>query len=150
MNNSIHSESNLPSKEQLLAETRAAIFESLAAAGVLQAAVSYCGIGDSGAPEDVSFERPDGAALDPMPVLMLRRLSRKYVDGQWHTEIVGAECSLDDALTDLAMEWVEHCHSGWENDDGASGTVVFDVQGAKVRIEHYEYRTESDYTETLV
>lgn len=150
MNDLIVPEDTLPSDEQLRAETRSALFQFLAAAGMRRATVSYCGSGDSGGAEGVAFERPDGTQLDPMPSLSLRQLTANYVDGQWRQHLIHAECRLDDALTDLAMALVDDLHGGWEDGDGASGEVVFDVQDAKVLIQHNAYFTDSESTVTIL
>lgn len=150
MNDLIVPEDNLPSDEQLRGETRSTLFAVLTEAGVDRATVSYCGSGDSGGPEDVVFERSDGTTLAPMPSLSLRRFSANYVDGQWRQHVVQASCRLDDALTDLAMALVDELHRGWEDGDGASGEVIFDVQDEKVRVHHNAYYTESDSTVTIL
>ena len=150
MNDLTVQEGGLPSHEQLRTETLSALFELLAAAGLHRATVSYCGTGDSGGPEGVSFERPDGSALEPMPCLSLRQFADNYVDGQWRQHIIQAEYRLDDALTDLAMALVEELHSGWEDGDGASGEVIFDVQDAKVLVQHNAYFTDSTSTVTIL
>ena len=55
---------------------------------------------------------------------------------------------MDDALRDFAMAWANAQHSGWENNDGGSGTVIIHV--AENNFQHTEYYTESSsYEYTL-
>lgn len=150
MNDSIVPEDNLPSDEQLRTEARSKLFEVLAAAGLRRATVSYCGSGDSGGPEGVVFEQSDSTTLVPIPTLSLRRLSANYVDGQWRQHVTQTDYRLDDALTDLAMALVDELHRGWEDGDGASGEVIFDVQDEKVLIQHNAYFTDSENTVTIL
>ena len=55
---------------------------------------------------------------------------------------------LDIALSDYAMEAVYQHHRGWENNEGGYGEVIFDCEAGTVRIEHFDYFVESEYTET--
>lgn len=138
-------------EEERIAANRAAIFAALRDDGVLRAVVSYTGIGDSGGPEGVRFEMPDGrSALDEMPMASQHVVSSQYVEGAWQSTVSLADRPLDDAITDFAMDAVEQHFGGWENGDGASGEVVFDATAATVVIEHNSYFTDSEYSEVRV
>ena len=151
MHDSMQAEGAPPSEEERIAANRAAIFAALRDEGVLRAAVSYTGSGDSGGPEGVRFEMPDGPReLDEMPSAPQYMMSSQYVDSVWQNTTSLTDRLLNDALTDFAMEAVEQHFGGWEDGDGASGEVVFDATAATVVIEHNSYFTDSEYSEVRV
>lgn len=147
MQDSEQCESALLSEEQRIAANRAAIFDVLRAEGVLRAVASYCGSGDSGGPEGVRFELPDGRTLDEVPEVPQYREASHWSDGAWHSRMALEERELEDAIADLAMEVVERHYGGWEDGDGASGEVTFDATDGSVLIGHRAYFTDSDYSE---
>jgi len=139
------------SEEERIAANRTAIFTALRDDGLLRAVVSYTGSGDSGGPEGVRFEKPDGPCqLDEIPMAPQYVESSQYVDGAWRTTVSLTDRPLDDALADFAMEALEQHFGGWENEDGASGEVVFDATASTVVIEHNSYFTDSEYSEVRV
>jgi hypothetical protein len=73
--------------------------------------------------------------------------SNQWEGGAWHSTVVLTDRPLDDALTDFAMDLVESHFGGWENNDGASGEVVFDATNGRVVIEHRAYFLDSEYSE---
>ncbi len=151
MHDSIQTESAQPSEEERIAANRTAIFSALRDEGVLRAAVTYTGSGDSGGPEGVRFEMPDGPQkLDEMPMAPQYVVSCQYVNSAWRNTTSLDDRPLDDALTDFAMDAVEQHFGGWENEDGASGEVVFDATASTVVIEHNSYFIDSEYSETRV
>lgn len=151
MHDPMQAEGTPPSEEERIAANRAAIFAALRDDGVLRAVVSYTGIGDSGGPEGVRFEMPDGPIeLDEMPIARQYVVTCQYVDGAWQNTTRLADRPLDDALTDFAMDAVEQHFGGWEDGDGASGEVVFDATASTVVIEHHSYFTDSNYSEVRV
>lgn len=135
------------SEDERIAANRAAIFAALTADEVLRAIASYTGSGDDGGPEGVRFELPDGGTLDEIPSAPQYRAASSWADGAWHSKLVLEDKSLEDAITDLAMEIVERHFGGWENGDGASGEVVFDATDGSVVIEHRAYFIDSEYSE---
>jgi hypothetical protein len=50
--------------------------------------------------------------------------------------------TLQDAIETLAYDYLEETHYGWENNDGAFGTFVFDVPARNVTLEHNERFTD--------
>ena len=60
------------------------------------------------------------------------------------------QVSIEEALRDFAEAALELLHGGWENSDGASGSVIFECPGDTVRIEHTTYFTDSDHEETTL
>ena len=56
-----------------------------------------------------------------------------------------SEQNLEAAVETLAWDYLE-IYSGWENNDGAFGTFVFDVPARTVTLEHNERYTEVNTT----
>lgn len=151
MHDSIQTEGAPLSEEERIAANRATIFSALRDEGVLRAAVSYTGSGDSGGPDGVRFEMPDGPReLDEMPMAPQYVESHQYVDGAWQTTVSLTDRPLDDALTDFATDAVEEHFAGWADGEGASGEVVFDATASTITIEHNSYFIRSDYFEVSV
>lgn len=128
---------------QLLPHNRAALMAALKANNLDKAEVFYSGGGDSG---DID----KAATFPPLPYEVLSKIPVKmqepkhtHQDGQYGYIIEEVETNLGAALRDFAMHLVNHFHCGWENNDGGSGDVVFDVATNTCRLEHTSYYTES-------
>ena len=129
---------------------KALLLEVLKTTGAIRASVHYSGEGDSGfADETLGFDAAD-APVDLSTKVSMFVEHSQYVNDQWQTAIVQEERSLEDALTDFAMEAITTHHGGWENNDGGAGEVIFDCVEETVHIEHNDYYTESTYTETIL
>jgi len=101
-------------KQELLKLT-----EVLRVAGIRAVSVTYSGCGDEGHTEAPQFEGAEGKP----------------------TEEKDAGGSLDlDALGDLLATFVPE---GYQDNEGGWGTITFDVQSGKVRVEHNWYETVS-------
>lgn len=133
--------------EQRIATDREAIFVALRAAGVQRAVASYCGSGDEGGPDGVRFELPDDGTLEDNLTVLQHRTDHQWIKEAWQASTELEVRSLDDAITDLAMELVEQHNGGWEDNDGASGEVTFDTADGSVVIEHNAYYIDSDRSE---
>jgi hypothetical protein len=129
---------------------RAALFAALRAEGVLVAVVCYSGSGDSGGPDGVSLEMPDGSQLKKIRDVSQSIVDNDYIQGAWQTSFKSEVQPLDQAITEFAMDSVEKFYGGWENDDGASGEVHFIVANDSITIKHTNYFTDSNYSEEQV
>lgn len=129
---------------------REAVFNALANANIVKADVRYAGLGDSGSSEGVDFTTAANLPLSAMPDVELPVIQRDFVDGRWHECQKVHVFNLDEAVTDLAMAYVEDLHRGWENGDGGEGHVFFDVRERTIRVEHTTFFTDSSTEETLV
>ena len=92
MHDSIQTEGAPLSEEERIAANRAAIFSALRDEGVLRAAVSYTGSGDSGGPDGVRFEMPDGPRELDCSIKQQVRVST-WVRFRWKSG--GADENLD-------------------------------------------------------
>jgi hypothetical protein len=95
--------------------------EQLKLNGITKVEAEYSGSGDSGQIDGVTFE-PDTIKLPP---------------------------ELEHEVEQLFYDVLEARYAGWENNDGASGTFTWDINGkdSGFHHEHCEYYTESnDYS----
>ncbi len=132
----------------ILGRNRPILLAALKQGGVSTATVTYAGSGDSGSVEEVAVESATGTRFDTLALITVFANQSDYRDRAWHAFVVEQQVSVDQALRDFAEEAVELLHGGWENNDGASGSVVFDCENGTVRVEHTAYFTDSDYEET--
>jgi hypothetical protein len=102
-----------------------AVMRDLKAAGVVLALVEYDGNGDSGDIESVVFL--DAANQD-----------------------VKVSDDLERRTSDTAMDFLCGEHGGWENGEGAYGTISFHVDTGKARIEHNERYESSELYESEI
>ncbi len=138
------------SDKERLARNKEILLDALTHAGAFRACVTYQGGGDEGSDEGVSVFGADNASLELSGTVSLFFECYGQEDGQWKTAIVQQEQPLDAALCDYAMEAVNQHHSGWENNEGGYGEVVFECETGTVRIGHNDYVVKSDYTETVL
>lgn len=132
----------------ILGRNRPILLAALKQGGIRTATVTYAGSGDSGSVEEVVVEPATGTGFDTLAPITVFANQSDYRDRAWHASVVEQQVSIDQALRDFAEEAVELLHGGWENNDGASGSVVFDGENGTVRVEHTAYFTDSDYEET--
>ena len=121
------------------ARNKAIVFAALAKAGIHRVTVEYDGSGDSGQIDTI--EAWD-AGNDRMPLPFEPRI-------QFVPENPGsppAEYSLEAAIETVAWDYLYDLHCGWENNDGAYGTFVFDVPARTLTLEHNERYTEVSTT----
>jgi hypothetical protein len=115
------------------ARNKEILFAALAAAGIHRVTVEYDGSGDSGQIETIEAWN---AANDRMPFPSDARIQlapeRDY--------------NLEAAAETVAWEYLGDLYCGWENNDGAFGTFVFDVAARTVTLEHNERFTDVNTT----
>jgi hypothetical protein len=114
------------------------IFAALAEAGVHKVTVEYDGSGDSGQIENVEAWNAGDQRI-PFPSDTRIQL------GSGNPDHPLTELNLEAAVETLAWDYLE-IHYGWENNDGAFGTFVFDVPARTVTLEHNERYTEVNTT----
>ena len=56
------------------------------------------------------------------------------------------ERNLEAAVEGVAWDYLDDLYSGWENNDGAFGSFVFDVPARTVTLEHNERFTDCNTT----
>ena len=126
------------SVDDVRARNKAILFAALAEAGIHKVTVDYDGSGDSGQIE--SIEAWDaGNEKIPFP----SEVKIQLISGNGDHPL--SEQSLEAAVETLAWDYLE-IHYGWENNDGAFGTFVFDVSDRSITLEHNERYTEVNTT----
>lgn len=125
------------------------LFAAMKAAGVHTAIVSYSGSGDSGDFDEPNFYKADNGCVDVSNVEVDQTVTEYHrsKDRTRTENEVTKKVGLSEALLDWSDKAVEALHSGWENNDGASGELTFTVDDEQVALVHNEYYTESNTTE---
>lgn len=125
-------------------QNREILINALKAQGITVATVDYAGAGDSGDTCDLAVQPPEQlAGLSDIKVKQ-HVVDVQYLGyGQRACSMREAEVALDEAVHDFAMRWVDSLYGGWENDDGACGTVTINVHDDAIHLEHTTYYTES-------
>ena len=106
-------------EEQEVKQAVIAFSDALRDAGIHTVTVSYNGYGDEGRAEAPQLEGADGKPVETPSVPQGFVLD-----------------TLGGLLANLAPE-------GYGNDEGGWGTITFDVQSGKIRVEHNWYETVS-------
>lgn len=126
-------------------KNREILIEALKAQGITVATVDYAGAGDSGDTCDLVVQPPELLAC-----LSEIKVKQHVVDVQYlgysqrAFSMRETEVALDEAVRDFAMRWVDSLHGGWENNEGANGTVTINVGEDAIHLEHTAYYTESE------
>jgi hypothetical protein len=120
--------------DETRAHNKATIFSALAAAGIDHVTVEYDGSGDSGQIDCITAWDPNDQKI---PLLLEPKLLLATEDPDQPIER-----NLESAVEDLAWNYLESLYDGWENNDGACGTFVFDVPKRTITLDHNERFTD--------
>jgi hypothetical protein len=99
----------------------------LGALGIKRLTVDYSGSGDSGQTDDISTVPDRNMILD-----------EKFED---------TDKELKQVIDEFAWEAIENNESGFYNNDGGQGRIVFDVKKRTITMEHYNNVIETVYEE---
>jgi hypothetical protein len=124
--------------DDVRARNKAIVFAALTEAGIHRVTVDYDGSGDSGQIENVEAWDADNDRI-PFPSGVKIQLASE------NPAYPLSEQNLEAAVETLAWDYLE-IYFGWENNDGAFGTFVFDVPARTVTLEHNERYTEVNTT----
>ncbi|MDO9177672.1 MAG: hypothetical protein Q7U16_04990 [Agitococcus sp.] len=132
-----------PASLEAIHANRESLLAALIKLNITEVIIRYEGGGDSGDVTELEI-KPETV----IPQLTVEHLSHHFVaseyrDREYHYHLEERQSSVDDALRDFAMAWANAQHSGWENNDGGSGTVTIHVAENSFQLEHTEYYTES-------
>ncbi|AZU59741.1 hypothetical protein DOT66_24660 [Ralstonia pseudosolanacearum] len=134
--------------DPILAANKPKLFAALRSVGAAIAVITYSGEGDSGYGNIVAIYGAEGQKITPRnPVEMAEAIST-FVAGQWKVGVRKVVLPLPDALDAFTDRAIELLHSGFENGDGGSGEVTFDVYAERVEMEHRDYFVDSNTTYT--
>lgn len=129
---------------ELFTLNKAALLSVLALAGVTRIVVSFDGYGDSGQIENVEVQAGDDPVTMPVAAIEL-------AEAVWdQAEPKRSSVSIAEAVESLAYDVLEKTHCGWENNDGAYGDIVFDVEEETITLDYNErYTASENYTHTF-
>jgi hypothetical protein len=117
----------MAARKQACAANKTVVFDALAAAGIANVTVSFDGEGDSGQIHDITVEGQ---------VTQLPDLPIEIQDAPWRAQgAVYRKTTLFHAVEALCYDYLAHDHEGWENNDGAYGEFLFDVQQRRVELD---------------
>jgi hypothetical protein len=125
--------------EDSRAHNRSQIFAALAEAGVHKVSVEFDGSGDSGQIGDILAWNAAGDTI-PLPSGRQPQLAAPLPGNP------PIEMALQESIETLAYDYLEESHFGWENNDGAFGTFVFNIADRTITLEHNERYTEVSTT----
>lgn len=127
--------------EAIHPENKAALFDVLAEAGITSVEVTFDGYGDSGQIEDVTAKAGDQVALLPA-------VSVELAHADWGSpDVTHCTHPLNDAIEQLAYDFLRETHAGWENNEGAFGDFCFDVAERTITLNYNERFEDSEYTQ---
>ncbi|MFC7706189.1 DUF6878 family protein [Plastorhodobacter daqingensis] len=126
-------------KAELLPANKDALFDALATAGVTSVIVTFDGSGDSGQIEDIqAYAGDEGADLPEVEIIIA---SPAWGDPGF----AAATMTVEQAIEQLAYDFLSSTHGGWEINDGAYGEFVFDVAKRTISLDFNERYTASAY-----
>lgn len=117
------------------AGNKSIVFAALAEAGIHRVTVDYDGSGDSGQIENVEAWDAANERM-PFPSGVMVQLVSDSPDHLLPNQ------NLEAAVESIAWDYLSDLYYGWEDNDGAFGTFVFEVSACTVALEHNERYTE--------
>ena len=130
-------ETSAPSVDNIRAGNKNLVVATLAAASIRKVSIEFDGSGDSGQIEDILAWNAAGDTI-PLPSSPKLQLTSPV------TANPPLEITLQEAVETLAYDCLEDTHPGWEINDGAFGTFVFDVLDRSITLDYRECFTDVD------
>ena len=109
---------------------KAALFSVLSAACITSVDVTFDGYGDSGQIESIDAKAAEADAPLPEATVTLT------IIGWRDTEPTERTMPIRDAIEHFAYDCLAQTHGGWENNEGAFGTFVFDVTDQSITLDY--------------
>lgn len=129
---------------ELFQTNKATLFSALERVGVTRIVVTFDGYSDSGQIENVEAKAGDDDMT--MPNAMIEFATTVW--GQPKPE--RSSVTVTAAVESLAYDALERTHSGWENNDGAYGDIIFDVADYSITLDYNErYTASENYTHSF-
>lgn len=114
---------------QVILANKAAVFDALCAEKITSVEVEFDGEGDSGQIHGVTAYRDTAIVELPSTLLTLQQFHFGAAEASTTQE------PLRDAIDALCFDALEQEHNGWEINDGAYGTFIFDVPKREIELE---------------
>jgi hypothetical protein len=116
---------------------KSVVFAALAEIGIHSVTIDYDGSDDSGQIQTIEAWN---AVHDKIPVPSSRKL--RLASGNEDRSYI--EMNLEAAIETLAYDYLEGTYPGWEINDGAFGTFVFNIPNRTITLEHRARFTDVD------
>ncbi|GBQ99419.1 hypothetical protein AA23498_3467 [Acetobacter nitrogenifigens DSM 23921 = NBRC 105050] len=116
-------------QQEAFARNREVIFVALQARGARKVFVTYDAGLDSSGIRDRKVE-PEAVSLSGAVTVLVAGWDQAAPESRAQ--------SLQNAIEEMAMQIVAFDHDGWEINEGAGGSVTFDVAERKIVLEHSE------------
>jgi hypothetical protein len=140
-------------EQELMKRNKPILLAALAQLGIAKVCAAYSGNSDEGGFESAAIETAEGA--DEQAVGAAFETAEVEIwwaaASAWNSDCKGRalhrrNCTLAELIDDLAERLVDTHFGGYENEGGAQGRVVFQVDPAEIRIDHEwnVMRTEQD------
>ena len=114
---------------ELMPANKNALFDVLAAAGVVTVVVTFDGYGDSGQIESIDGRDAHGEVAVPKDEVTI-------ASATWDAEVEQRTVTCREAIEQLAYDRLNATYGGWENNDGAFGEFTFDVAARSINLEY--------------
>jgi hypothetical protein len=135
----LKSQAHAKLEAEVFKQNKAALLDALALAGITTVIVDFDGYGDSGQIEHVEARIGDEEVNMPAGTV-------EVVEALWgEAELKRSAVSISAAIESLAYGVLEQAHSGWENNDGAYGDIIFDVAKRTLTLDYNERYTASEH-----
>ena len=131
-----------PARRHMYLENLRRVLPVLRQHGVDNVEVSFDGCGDSGSIDRVEFE---GAELDRQAIgIELEGIYQYYENGEYRSEQTLRQLSLEEAIKEIAQDYLEETGVNWYDNDGGFGELTIDVVAGTVSLEVNVRTSSSD------
>ncbi len=127
-------------KRKQLASSRKRLIAALREIGVVSVEINYEGCGDQGQLVNIA-----ASGSDDNPVNLECQIPPGHA-----TNATTTSCSYAQALMDLAWGLLGVHHDGFDDNEGAYGTIAINVMADKITFDHYERYTDTKHTKAEV
>lgn len=127
---------------EILPHNKGLLFDTLAAAGIAVVTIDFDGYGDSGSFEQATAFDAENAEI-PLPTADITVKAVVFETGAIEEKVTTAR----DFLDNLASEFLEETHCGWEDGEGSFGQFRFSLAERTITLEYNERYVDSHYHE---
>ena len=125
-------------REDIRHRNKAALFDALAAAAVTRVVVSFNGYGDSGQVENIEATAGGVPVALPGGEIEILTLPWAWGESEPVAEPDRSTLTVAGAIEQLAYDFLEETHAGWEINEGAFGEFTFDVALRTITLDYNE------------
>jgi len=127
--------------DDLRPANKAALFGALTKVGITFVTVTFDGYGDSGQVEDITAQRGDDMVPLPSDKVTICICAPAWGDPGFAARTM----TVEQAIEQLAYDFLSESHGGWENNDGAYGEFIFDVAKQTITLDYTERYTATEF-----